>query len=445
MPRQDPVGEDTVPEAQDLALSFGDLTVREHGSVTGDGSSGSVTAGSDFLPHEPDIVPKFDPKAFVIMEDMEQLLLRVCARLQVSPPVFFLRDAFHSEGKKYHGFGVSLQSTAKGINFFVSGRLSTDERLARKDAAFITLERLLEESQVNIFDFNFQVVLRYKEEVAEAHRVARLSVTELRGSSFHEFASVRFLFSERKKERNRGSEEEKGGKERETSSLLPPSREREHVASQRRRQGEEEPLCSADDQPPSNFEERKTVREDEREGKLILSLPPHPVTVNVTRARRRHWRESSPLLLLKPLSSLVTQSCLCFWSSLCAEVAAAVMGGRGGYVNTTANCSLALPLLIRFKAIAAAAVAEDDAFLVKQIGQSFRLNIDRIHFLIKARREEQIQAAHDEAMFGALALPPLTSTDSEPERENEKEVDKKAVVTSLLSETVSGFTADLCG
>ncbi|XLS80795.1 hypothetical protein HN51_046626 [Arachis hypogaea] len=65
-----------------------------------------------------------------------------------------------------------------------------------------------------------------------------------------------------------------------------------------------------------------------------------------------------------------------------------------------------------------------------------RLNIDRTHFLIKVRREEQIQVAHDEAMFGALALPPPTSTDSEPERENEKEVDKKAVVTSLLSETM---------
>ncbi|QHO12076.1 uncharacterized protein DS421_15g503730 [Arachis hypogaea] len=121
------------------------------------------------------------------------------------------------------------------------------------------------------------------------------------------------------------------------------------------------------------------------------------------------------------------------------NLAAAMMGGRGGYVNTTANCSLALPLLIRFKAIAAAAVAEDDAFLVKQIGQSFRYS------KIQARREEQIQAAHDEAIFGASALPPPTSTDSEPERENEKEVDKKAVVTSLLSETVSGFTADLCG
>ncbi|XP_020970190.1 uncharacterized protein LOC110268400 [Arachis ipaensis] len=40
-------------------------------------------------------------------------------------------------------------------------------------------------------------------------------------------------------------------------------------------------------------------------------------------------------------------------------------------------------------------VAEDDASLVKQIGQSFRYS------KIVARREEQIQAAHDEAMFGA--------------------------------------------
>ncbi|XP_020992618.1 uncharacterized protein LOC107480183 [Arachis duranensis] len=74
-------------------------------------------------------------------------------------------------------------------------------------------------------------------------------------------------------------------------------------------------------------------------------------------------------------------------------------------------------------------VAEDDASLVKQIGQSFQYS------KIEARREEQIQAAHDKAMFGASALPPPTSTDSELERENEKEVDKKAVVTSLLSET----------
>jgi len=42
-------------------------------------------------------------------------------------------------------------------------------------------------------------------------------------------------------------------------------------------------------------------------------------------------------------------------------------------------------------------------------------------------------------MFGTTALPPPTSTDSEPEREDEKEVAKNDLVTSLLSETVSIF------
>nr|KYP38990.1 hypothetical protein KK1_039736 [Cajanus cajan] len=75
-------------------------------------------------------------------------------------------------------------------------------------------------------------------------------------------------------------------------------------------------------------------------------------------------------------------------------------------------------------------VAEDDASLVKHIGHSFRFSA------VEAKREEQIQAAHEEAMFGATAHPPPISTDNEPEKENEKDVDKKELVTSLLSETV---------
>ncbi|XP_057420601.1 uncharacterized protein LOC130714694 [Lotus japonicus] len=74
-------------------------------------------------------------------------------------------------------------------------------------------------------------------------------------------------------------------------------------------------------------------------------------------------------------------------------------------------------------------VAEDDGSLVKHIGQSFRFSA------VEAKREERIQAAHEEAMFGASALPPPINTDSEPEREDE-EADKKELVTSLLSETV---------
>ncbi|QHO07741.1 uncharacterized protein DS421_14g466400 [Arachis hypogaea] len=111
------------------------------------------------------------------------------------------------------------------------------------------------------------------------------------------------------------------------------------------------------------------------------------------------------------------------------EVTAAVLPHRIALENrscsrwrTPLQLPNPIPLQFGFQPwfVYAGFLAEDDAYLVKQIGQSFQYS------KIEARREEQIQAAHDEAMFGALALPPPTSTDSEPEKENEKEVDKKS-------------------
>ncbi|KAJ4712246.1 arginine/serine-rich protein PNISR-like isoform X1 [Melia azedarach] len=75
--------------------------------------------------------------------------------------------------------------------------------------------------------------------------------------------------------------------------------------------------------------------------------------------------------------------------------------------------------------------AEDDAAIVKHIGQSFRFSA------IEARREEHIKAAHDEAMFGASAVPPSVSSDSEPEPDNgEKNSNDSDLASSLFSETV---------
>ncbi|KAJ9163694.1 hypothetical protein P3X46_023334 [Hevea brasiliensis] len=75
--------------------------------------------------------------------------------------------------------------------------------------------------------------------------------------------------------------------------------------------------------------------------------------------------------------------------------------------------------------------AEDDAGLVKHIGQSFRFSA------VEARKEETIKAAHDEAMFGAPVLPGSMISDSEPEAENnEKESNKTEVTKGLLSEKV---------
>lgn len=60
---------------------------------------------------------------------------------------------------------------------------------------------------------------------------------------------------------------------------------------------------------------------------------------------------------------------------------------------------------------------------------------------MKARREEQIKAAHDEAMFGAPSLPPSINTESEPKVEDsEKESNENGFVTNLLSEKASNFT-----
>lgn len=59
---------------------------------------------------------------------------------------------------------------------------------------------------------------------------------------------------------------------------------------------------------------------------------------------------------------------------------------------------------------------------------------------VKARREEQIKAAHDEAMFGVSSLPPSINTESEPEMEdNKKESTENGVASSLLSEKVHNF------
>ncbi|KAF9606892.1 hypothetical protein IFM89_029491 [Coptis chinensis] len=68
-------------------------------------------------------------------------------------------------------------------------------------------------------------------------------------------------------------------------------------------------------------------------------------------------------------------------------------------------------------------VAEDDAVVVKKMSQSFRFSA------VEARREEQIKAAHDEAMFGELVAQPSMSTDEEVAIEDDRTdnaIDQKA-------------------
>ncbi|CAH8267841.1 unnamed protein product [Arabidopsis lyrata] len=77
---------------------------------------------------------------------------------------------------------------------------------------------------------------------------------------------------------------------------------------------------------------------------------------------------------------------------------------------------------------------DDDAALVKRMGQSFRFSA------IEAKREEQLKAAHDEAMFGAPAGQTPTNntddnvTDTTYVKDDEGESNSGAI--SLLSEKV---------
>ncbi|XP_049398508.1 uncharacterized protein LOC125862467 isoform X2 [Solanum stenotomum] len=74
---------------------------------------------------------------------------------------------------------------------------------------------------------------------------------------------------------------------------------------------------------------------------------------------------------------------------------------------------------------------EDDGALVNHIGKSFRFST------VETRREEQIKAAHDEAIFGApshLPRSPSTETDDEAEDGNgKKDISEVAPATSLIS------------
>ncbi|PHU15301.1 hypothetical protein BC332_16506 [Capsicum chinense] len=74
---------------------------------------------------------------------------------------------------------------------------------------------------------------------------------------------------------------------------------------------------------------------------------------------------------------------------------------------------------------------EDDGALVNHIGKSFRFSA------VATRREEEIKAAHDEAIFGApslLLLPTSTETDDEAEEDNcKKDISKVAPAISLIS------------
>ncbi|XP_057806347.1 uncharacterized protein LOC131021253 isoform X2 [Salvia miltiorrhiza] len=73
--------------------------------------------------------------------------------------------------------------------------------------------------------------------------------------------------------------------------------------------------------------------------------------------------------------------------------------------------------------------ADDDAVLVKNMGQSFRFSA------VAARKEEEMKALHDEAIFGVSSHPPPAETDNEAQGANHVDENvETAPAMSLLSD-----------
>ncbi|QHO20622.1 Ribonuclease HI [Arachis hypogaea] len=107
---------------------------------------------------------------FVITEDMEVYLIRVCSQLRLDYPVFTRRESYTQNGAQLHGFWVVLQSAQHGVNWVVDGLFSEDEAEARQDATFQMLEKVLTMTGREICDYNFRKVAALQRRVEDLER-----------------------------------------------------------------------------------------------------------------------------------------------------------------------------------------------------------------------------------------------------------------------------------
>ncbi|RYR47029.1 hypothetical protein Ahy_A07g032934 [Arachis hypogaea] len=76
------------------------------------------------------------------------MLLRACDFLKAEPLVFLPCDCVHVQGERYYRYMVQVRRTPDEVNFSAFGRYSADERMARQDAAFVSLEALVADLSV---------------------------------------------------------------------------------------------------------------------------------------------------------------------------------------------------------------------------------------------------------------------------------------------------------
>ncbi|QHN92086.1 uncharacterized protein [Arachis hypogaea] len=125
------------------------------------------------IPEGPNIIPENSMTQFVVFEDLEVYLIRVCCQLRLDYPVFNNCVFFSDTGELLHGYWVTLRSQQRDVSWIVEGGFSSDEQMARQDASFKMLGKVLSFVGKEIHDYNYRIVEALRVRVEELERQQR--------------------------------------------------------------------------------------------------------------------------------------------------------------------------------------------------------------------------------------------------------------------------------
>ncbi|MED6187084.1 hypothetical protein PIB30_072987 [Stylosanthes scabra] len=105
---------------------------------------------------------------FLHMEDMELMLHRACRSLLVGALVFEPVITKGSNGSMIYEFMVFLLRNERGLEIGVYGPHSMNERVARQEASFLLMKKVVEAPIMGIYDYNHRSFGRQQQN-ARAH------------------------------------------------------------------------------------------------------------------------------------------------------------------------------------------------------------------------------------------------------------------------------------
>ncbi|MED6136782.1 hypothetical protein PIB30_059027 [Stylosanthes scabra] len=136
------------------------------GGSSGAGSSRGGSGGSASRTGEAECRVWLDPRpdaAFMHVEDMELMLWRACAFFGIGAPIFLPQAARETSKGVGFGFIVLLPHNDRGLDFVAYRPVVGDERVARQEAAFGMLEKILVAMDHTICDFNHRMIGRFRQ------------------------------------------------------------------------------------------------------------------------------------------------------------------------------------------------------------------------------------------------------------------------------------------